>query len=413
MICTPASGNDVGNQNDTCVTTYDPCPVTTSTACKDVSTQTTNTCGLGETGAGRVYQATGNTCSPGVWSAWTLVTDGCTPVAQNGVTVDFHGTGCVLPADGSGCNISSYWSVGGLPAGETVDLNVAGPGALAKIYKKLPLHISEIIIKARSLVATLTSGLPVNRSASSPFNQPVVTAGTYRLGLQQTSTGAPLGSVLALVACPTGYTIGIVNGVEKCIAPSSTSNTCTPTCGGGTSCFNGSCVASCPAGYTANTSGTCVVQVAQSCPNQGKLCDTSEANSCGMHNYSHIQCSNGVGVCPAVLSPDESLCKAPDTSLKISPSLIVKGGQCTLDWSVGTVVSKVTTCSLSGAGVSDGCDEVNSPGSCTSHGSGHLTTPNLDQSAQYKLTCQSGPVSSRITRTVNCTVNPVIFEPSN
>lgn len=62
-----------------CVTVYDSCPtIILPTTCTDISAQTTLACNAGETGSGRTYQSTANTCIPGVWSAWVLVTNNCT-----------------------------------------------------------------------------------------------------------------------------------------------------------------------------------------------------------------------------------------------------------------------------------------------------------------------------------------------
>ncbi len=154
------------------------------------------------------------------------------------ISVAFQGAGCILPAGGGSCNITSSWTVNGLPAGETVTLNATGPG-LAYNYQKLPTTFAEaktavrsaldavysaLLSHARSALAAVYGGLPLSSSSSIPVSQ----SGTFNLNLLRTTGGAQIGTAIALVSCPFGYTINKASdGSETCVAPTSTT-TSTP-----------------------------------------------------------------------------------------------------------------------------------------------------------------------------------------
>ena len=126
---------------------------------------------------------------------------------------------------------------------------------------------------------------------------------------------------------------------------------CNPVCGGGTSCFNGSCVSSCPVGYTGTPpscnvstscpsgySGTppaCVIQVCT--PNTGCVSGT---NSCGMQNTG--MCNTSGSACSAS-TPSESLC--PVLSLSADPTRVRRNTETKLTWSA---TGSILGCSLTG-----------------------------------------------------------------
>ncbi len=312
-------------------------------------------------------------------------------VATGGIAVNFQGKGCILPADGSGCDITSYWKVTGLPAGETtVDLNVAGPTALTNLIKGLPSTLAmeddtiavkeyrgvsgivrRVIDFAGSMVAALRGGLPTTQLAASPYTYRVTVSGTYNLQLQRIVTGDPLGTALALVACPPNYTIEIdVNGIEHCVAP----NTGT---------------------------GACPV------PPLGNACTATTANSCGMtaSTIADDGLGNGVGSCKCLPVPNTD-CSPPTATLRANPSLINSGQQCNLEWQVTAPIPTPSTvsCTLTGSGLpSTTCTGTNCSIPKVTQ------TPTLTSTSIYTLKCKngSGPVD---TKTAKCTINPVIIE---
>ena len=131
-------------------------------------------------------------------------------------TVSFQGAGCILPVGGGSCNITAWWSVSGLPQGETLDINVTGPG-IALNYKNLPADstlLAQAVTKAQNLAAIIL-GFPTAKPQATPFVQPVSSTGSFSMSLLQHSNGATLATLPPLVSCPAGYTI--VNG--SCVAP--------------------------------------------------------------------------------------------------------------------------------------------------------------------------------------------------
>jgi len=156
------------------------------------------------------------------------------------ITVTFQGNGCILPAGGGSCNITSYWTVNGLPVGETVDLHATGPG-IAHNYQKLPTTLTEAKTAVRSafdavysalfsharsaFAAVYGAGLSTTRASNNPFPVPVSQPGTFNLELRRNSNSNLLGTAIVLVACPFGNTINkAVDGSETCVPPIPTSN---------------------------------------------------------------------------------------------------------------------------------------------------------------------------------------------
>ena len=156
------------------------------------------------------------------------------------ITVTFQGNGCILPLGGGSCNITSYWTVNGLPVGETVDLHATGPG-IAHNYQKLPTTLTEAKTAVRSafdavysalfsharsaFAAVYGAGLSTTRASNNPFPVPVSQPGTFNLELRRNSNSNLLGTAIVLVACPFGNTINkAVDGSETCVPPIPTSN---------------------------------------------------------------------------------------------------------------------------------------------------------------------------------------------
>lgn len=108
--------------------------------------------------------------------------------------------GCVLAADGSGCNVTAAWTVTGAPLGTSVDLKIANP-----------------TLPGGGITHT---GLPVDAEQIDH----VTTAGSYTFTLLDDTSKIKLGETLAMAVCAPGSTIDPVT--QLCVAPGAPS---TPT----------------------------------------------------------------------------------------------------------------------------------------------------------------------------------------
>ena len=212
------------------LTTYS-CPATytlSGTTCYPPMVTPASTTATATYSCPATYTLSGTTCyAPSVTPAPTSATASCTaPARTSGIasascprvtpTVSFQGAGCILPVGGGSCNITAWWSVSGLPQGETIDINVTGPG-IALNYKNLPADstlLAQAVTKAQNLAAVIL-GFPTAKPQATPFVQPVSSTGSFSMSLLQHSNGATLATLPPLVSCPAGYTI--VNG--SCVAP--------------------------------------------------------------------------------------------------------------------------------------------------------------------------------------------------
>ncbi|MEI7719765.1 MAG: CARDB domain-containing protein [bacterium] len=123
-----------------------------------------------------------------------------------GATSALHGQGCVLPVGGGTCNLTAWWSITGLTAGETVDVSVTGPGLAIRTFKNIPADSTKLTrATRRSLLAAVLGGFGATQDSTTPFIQAVGTAGTFNLTLTRHANQSALGS-FALFACPPGTT---------------------------------------------------------------------------------------------------------------------------------------------------------------------------------------------------------------
>jgi hypothetical protein len=283
------------------------------------------------------------------------------------ITVDFHGHGCTLPADGSGCNISSYWTVTGLPTGETLDVVITGPG-LTALIKHLSTTITEIAqaktSSIKKLTATILGGKPTTIPSSGPLQQLVTQPGQFNLSLHKHSDNALLGTAIPLVACSFGYTIATdANGKEQCVAPTI-------------------------------------------CPNTGNACSATP-NSCGVTASRIVDDGQGNGfgscICPGI--PDSD-CVPPTVScLPLTPTTIRQGD-------VASFTCKVDSPNPAAAGlkcISKGYRILSSCSGSACNNLQSFTTPPLDSSSVYTYSCYYGSVLES-TNTVRFNLNPTIRE---
>jgi len=126
---------------------------------------------------------------------------------------------------------------------------------------------------------------------------------------------------------------------------------CNPACPTGTACFNGSCVTSCPVGYTGTppnctTASSCPAGYVGTPPNCTlQVCTpntacTSEENSCGMTNSGTC---NASGSACSVSTPAESLC--PVLTLSADPTRVRKDTSTKLTWSA---TGSINSCTITG-----------------------------------------------------------------
>lgn len=91
--------------------------------------------------------------------------------------------------------------------------------------------------------------------------------------------------------------------------------------------------------------------------------------------------------------PPDSSCAAPSITTMLNPGTVNPGGSCTITWSA----SDATACTLTGP-------NVNQSGL-----SGAYTTPAIDRTSIYMLTCQNGAVVAT-TKALTCRLNPAFKE---
>ena len=305
-------------------------------------------------------------------------------------TVTFSGNGCILPAGGGSCNITSYWSVTGLPVGDTVDLGATGPG-LATLHQNLPT-IARATAEVKSLMALLIQALSVTRSSASAYPQPVSTPGTFNLKLYQHSTGAQLGTAVALVACSNGSTISRNSAWnEICVASGGnpTNGVCgtTANCSAGNSCSGGICVATSPTCSPACAGGqSCVGTNVCACPTGQSLAG---------------------GVCSTTVV---------GTSITIlaAPTRVRKGDPAVLQYSA----KNVTSCTISGPGgvslptvaPTGGNIATTTVSSAQATLGGVSKTTLITAQSTFTLTCATGGSPASLSAQVVVNVNPIIRE---
>ena len=117
----------------------------------------------------------------------------------------------------------------------------------------------------------------------------------------------------------------------------------------------------------------------------GNVCN-SPANACGATNQSTIQCD---GSCGAQFAPPDSSCALPAPTITTNSPRFNRGSSCNITWST----ENATSCTLTGPGVS------------ASGISGTITTPPLQATTAYILTCFNGSVVSA-SREIICRLNP-------
>ncbi len=166
---------------------------------------------------------------------------------------------------------------------------------------------------------------------------------------------------------------------------------CNPACPTGTTCFNGSCVTSCPVGYT-GTPPNCTV--APTCPAGytgtppncvPRVClptstCTSAPNSCGMTNSGTC---NASGSACSVSTPAESLC--PVLKLSADPTRVRKDTSTKLTWSA---TGSITSCTLTGQ----------NGFSSEEHAGTKVDSGPLDAQTTFRLNCDTalGPRSQSV-----------------
>lgn len=148
----------------------------------------------------------------------------------------------------------------------------------------------------------------------------------------------------------------------------------------------------CQAGTVCTTKGQCEVGGSYCSANSGKVC-SSATNSCGKASVSSYLCD---GSCP-VVSPADSSCPVPNISLTVSPRFVNRLAPCTVNW----IVSDITSCSLTGSGVSVSITPSNASGSAQ--------TPPIVSSQTYALRCSNGSVVKK-EQNVTCQLNPIYQE---
>ncbi len=148
----------------------------------------------------------------------------------------------------------------------------------------------------------------------------------------------------------------------------------------------------CPVGSTCTTKGQCEVGGSYCTADKGKVC-SSALNSCGKASVSSYLCD---GTCP-VVSPSDASCPVPNISLSVSPRFVNRNAPCTINW----VVSEITSCTLTGPGVSTTISPSNASGS--------TQTPPIVSSQTYTLKCANGSVV-RKEQSVTCQLNPTFRE---
>ena len=117
----------------------------------------------------------------------------------------------------------------------------------------------------------------------------------------------------------------------------------------------------------------------------GNVCN-SPANACGATNQSTIQCD---GSCGAQFAPPDSSCALPAPTITTNSPRFNRGSSCNITWST----ENATSCTLTGPGIS------------ASGISGTITTPSLQTTTAYILTCFNGSVVSA-SREIICRLNP-------
>jgi hypothetical protein len=142
------------------------------------------------------------------------------------------------------------------------------------------------------------------------------------------------------------------------------------------------------------------------CPWTGQQCTATTPNACGMNVGVYVDTGTNLGQGSCACTIADSDCPKPNSHVISSPSIINKGGTCSLTWGATTPGSHMS-CTLVGNNVSAACSQS---GSTKCAPDITTVTPALNASTNYTLTCQNGSTAAQTVQIAKCTINPVIQE---
>lgn len=283
-------------------------------------------------------------------------------------------TGCVLPTNGAGCDVTADWVAKNLPTGQLVDLQIQNP---------------------MTGVTKLFTGLPADPTQAYRVYAP----GTYVFTLFEDKAGvkgAQIGTTASVAVCPNGYTLDTSNPLaESCVAPKSKPQPTVvfyakpSTIGSGQSTqlyWSSSNATAC--NPTTGTSGFSTGGAAQS-PSGGVSTGVLTKTT----SYSLV-CTG-----PGGTSPTQNVTVTvvqPTVSISVNPDRVPSGNSTTVSWTA----SNVSSCSIARNGQSWTPTGPNA--NLTPDKSGNVkgnADSKVDAQTTFDITCSGAGASATVNAT--------------